>query len=504
MEKGQIRREIDPIPGKGQTRPMKRILEAIVIIAIIALDSLWLRRSMMFQYDFFDMSAFMDAGYRVMRGQEIYTDFYYVAGPMHLWMHAFFYKIFGFTKAAVLAHLLSVNTIALLSVYAIARKRLGARPALAVLALTACSFYTTIAHPWYDQNAAMWFLIAFAIREFSRSPGAAFFAGFFAGISILTKTNVGLAGSLVILAMMFRTPKAVFYCLGGLCIGTVWPLLATGILDDFIVQTLFQYNPWGRLKNAEKITLISAYSPYTLTLLFTVYLVLRKVRNEVVAHLLLLSLMGLFATFTTSVIVQVYLCLVGLISVFIFLSARRLGKQERYLMYLVLAVFANNSIMMSVDPHYWVWHRSTIENTHTMKNEPLEGWRANPELGEGVDAAVEKIKSLPEGQLLVFPDATVIYGLTGREPFKPAPFIFHLGKMPAPGKQADAFRNAVTSSPPKWILLHNQTELDFCDMDKLLHWLRLDQFIQGAYTPIWSHGEFYLVELKAELTEKLP
>src|SRR5260370_27407441 len=67
-------------------------------------------------FNFFDMSAFMDAGYRVYIGQKIYTDFEFNAGPGHPYLHALFYALLGFNKTAILAHVSCLNTAVMLGI----------------------------------------------------------------------------------------------------------------------------------------------------------------------------------------------------------------------------------------------------------------------------------------------------------------------------------------------------------------------------------------------------
>jgi hypothetical protein len=145
----------------------------------------------------------------------------------------------------------------------------------------------------------------------------------------------------------------------------------------------------------------------------------------------------------------------------------------------------------------WSWKASNLDAGHALAAPGLAGWRCNRSIGEGVDRAVEYIRAhvSPGESLFVFPDATVIYGLSGRAGYVPAPFLFHLGVFPPEGRLRTGFTDAFKASPPRWFLKHHQREKDFYEPESLLAWLELDRFVAARYRPAWRSGEFEMLRL---------
>ena len=108
----------DSFPPTGPLRPALLLTLAIVLVA-----SAICHRAMSV-FNFFDMSAFMDAGWRIVCGQRIYADFFFNTGPVHPYLMAAFFAVFGFTKWAILAHLALVTAVVMVTVFLLARRHL--------------------------------------------------------------------------------------------------------------------------------------------------------------------------------------------------------------------------------------------------------------------------------------------------------------------------------------------------------------------------------------------
>lgn len=461
---------------------MKRAREVLILSAILTILSAFLAHSALSTFDFFDMSAFMDAGYRVLIGQTPYLDFYYNAGPMHLYMHAFFFAILGFGKNAILAHLLTVNAIAAILLYFMARKRLPPFEGALATVIGAVSFYLPISHPWYDQNAAFWIIAGLAALELG-GPRA-FTAGLLAGLGILTKTNVGLFGAAALLVVA-DTGRVRFIV--GAAAGSIGMLAVQGLLDDFIYQTLIAYTDTrDRLTDLEKLRRAILFNPSAY--LFLISAIFRFRRAAAFA------LTGFLSAFTSSMNAPTNLIFLGATFLYLFASVRHDRIFRGAALALWLTAFAHVA-MFARFPSQWYWRDSNVDNSYAMKTPAMRGWRCGSERGPGFDWAVEKAAGLPRHEsLFVFPDATIIYGLAGRESYRPAPFIFHVRQMPAPGRLYDEFRHAFLDAPPDWILLHEENEVWKFDTRELLTWLRLREFIRNNYNVIDAHGTFQLLE----------
>ena len=92
-------------------------------------------------FNFHDMGSFLDASWRVSNGQRPYLDFIYHAGPVHLYLNAFFFKIFSFGKTALLAHLITVQSIVISAVFLALWRNVSFPITVLVTLLTGPAFY---------------------------------------------------------------------------------------------------------------------------------------------------------------------------------------------------------------------------------------------------------------------------------------------------------------------------------------------------------------------------
>ena len=142
-------------------------------------------------------------------------------------MNAFFFAIFGFGKTAVLTHLIVVHSIVIVVTFLIARKYTSVPVAVLTALLTTTSFYWPISHPWYDQSAHLWGILAIgsiALGLPFENKRNAFKIGVFCGVmailSFMAKTNVGIGYGLLLLLALFVSPKKI-KTTGGYFIGAL-------------------------------------------------------------------------------------------------------------------------------------------------------------------------------------------------------------------------------------------------------------------------------------------
>lgn len=482
---------------------VKRTAEIFLVAAILCASNLFLIDRALYFFDPFDMSAFMDAGYRVAIGQRPYIDFFYNAGPVHLYLHALFFTIFGFNKYAIFAHLIVVNTVAILAVHFIGR-RLDPLLRSGVALLTAISFYGPVAHPWYDQTASLWIILALATLE--KNPRRIFLPGLLCGLSIMSKLNVGATGAALLICFMtpLRLRSIAVFSLG---IAASVIVLTLGFLEEFVRQTILEYavQRSDRFLDWLKIWWIILDTPFPYLAMIAACL------TPLTRRALLPLVFALVATVNAisgSMEPRANLPLLGVVvlSLAVALHGIRWG---RALVLAILILEAGTALCYSYRPIMWVWRPSNFLGGYSITNPAMSGWRAHYDVGRDLDAALEKINTLPDtGQLFIFPDFTILYGLSGRESFKPAPFIFHLREMPAPGRLLKTFRSRFLEDPPKWILLHERKEVFFADAGEILGWLDLKSTVDENYIEIWKHGEVRLLErldaIKSKSSEKGP
>ena len=502
----------------------RSFLEGVGFLLILAVSTFANWRNAFVTYDFFDMSAFMDAGYRVLIGQEPYVDFFYTAGPIHLYLHALFFRLFGFNQWAVLAHLLFVNTAFVAMAHLIARKYLAVAESLLATAVSSICFYAFIAHPWYDQNAHVWLCAGLLAVEYlavksTRPRGllAAFLCGLAAAFAFFTKANIGLACAALfgLVFLVSSSPaKALFTCAAGALVGSAAVLLTLSDPAALFYNNFLAYNTASRFTNFVFLWKILYRMPYVYlaaVLLIITFLggrgFLRAERHlfAVTAGLLFASF---FTCFTGSMLMYANIPLVGLEILYLMVLCRRLAEQNTRtdrvriiatvrVLFLCFSYISLFSYLLRVGqyPETWMWRRSNMESNYEMQNGPFRGWRCSARIGPGVDQAVDFInRNVPrEESLLIFPDCTVIYGLTGRESYRHSPFIFHLGGFPA-GKLYDEFRNHFLREPPRWILVDRQREVPWANVVRLMQWLQIEDFVRSNYEAVAHFGELSLLK----------
>lgn len=496
-----------PVPAAAAAAPARRgrRLEFAALAGILALSSLALLFQARQVFDFFDMSGFLDAGYRVFRGQRPYLDFQYVAGPVHLWMHALSFALFGFTQSAVLAHLLAVNAAATLAVYALSRDRVPVPLALAVSAVSSITFAIPIAHPWYDQNAYLWFLAALALLPVKGRalPARSAAAGALVVLSIFTKTNIGGAAALAVAGVILCGPsplRMIAAYAGGMLAAL---LLLTRFFDvhAFVDQTLLAYRPESRLHALPVMLFHAAVStPYGATALGGAVVLAKAGLPWLRAHqpewaillgVLFTGTVGLVtgsmrphANFALAGAALALLCAVGW-------EVIRRPSVTRVRPATVAAWMACSAVLMAGvlglsvwrAGFAWTWNPYSTDRSYELKTESFRGWNAHPRLGEGTDLAVQAVRDrVPaSASLLILPHGTWIYGLAGRMPYAPAPFLFHEGKMPPPGRWREEVRRAWMEHPPDWILLHGYSKIDFSTSATVMRDLGLGDWLARGY-----------------------
>jgi hypothetical protein len=516
------RAHLDSATTPDRRRPHTRFtpVDWALLAALLALNATILVIKGTERFEFFDMSSFMDAGYRVSIGQEPYVDFYYTAGPVHLYMHALSFMIFGFTTTAVLVHLCVVALLATALVFAIAHRRCGRWIAAFLALVTAFSFYGPVSHPWYDQNANIWIMLGVFIWEYCADDGpmlAALICGILAGVSFLTKSNVGGVGGVVFLAMILarqgRLRNSIAYVAGGLASLLLCALLLKSP-SALLSQAFFSFKTSGRFSNFDRLgeVLRESLNLPILTLAGILWLLggQQWLRRNGSALLLLfaLSVNSIFSCWTGSMVVAGNLIWTGLQLTYLFGAAQDIDFSQmkgsfRRLRPAVWCLLASSglyclliSIFRTHELSIWTWNASVIQSNYELQSASFKGWRCNSDTGKGLDQTVAFINyNVPaQDSLLVFPDATIIYGMTGRDSYRKMPFIFHRYFVPA-GRWFTECREHFLAQPPKWIVLHLPINSPSEDLrgDRILEWLQLYKFVDTNYRIVERFGEFSIL-----------
>lgn len=500
--------------------------ELIPVSLIIALFSyFYLAPSSLRIFDFWDMSIFMDGGYRVLNGQIPYVDFFYFAGPVHLYMHALFFKIFGFGKTAIQWHLCVVNGLVCIAAYFTVRHRLPVSLSFFVLLVVLITFYWPNSHPWYDQNAIFWFILTLPFFELTRnskdsrtSTMLGVWCAFCMALSFLTKANVGFFASVLIFCALLLTldwKRKVLIFVGLTPLFTILLLSFSSPLD-FFEQSFVTSNVVSRLWNLDSLLLIIQMYPF-------VYF-LPVVGITLVAHfagrldsnhsdkvfLIGIPLLGLLSKWTSSYS-GYYQHLCGfflLYALFIFsgYKTQNLIAQKTIKGFLIVVMLLTGlsyikiAYKLNLFLSRYDWNEMNTDSTYKLTAKNFEGWHSGQSIGPDVDRVLSYMESnIPkEDSVFVFPDSTVIYGMSGHESYRYVPLNFYYKKSPAPGKQYDKFQSHFLSSPPKWIVLHDQwpSAIGKETVNDMLSWLNLSEFINRNYQEVQTFGKFEILKFK--------
>ena len=114
---------------------------------VLVLNMLILSRVAFLDFSDLDWGGFLDASWRVFIGQKVYHDFFYHSGPVHLYMNAFFFQLFSFGKNAILAHLVTVNSLMILATFFATYRRVPVFFTILTTVHTLTSYYWIYPHP---------------------------------------------------------------------------------------------------------------------------------------------------------------------------------------------------------------------------------------------------------------------------------------------------------------------------------------------------------------------
>jgi len=512
------------VPQDTQPFFKRRSVEWLTFAAVAGVMSIVISTLAFQRFDFFDMSAFLDAGWRVANGQRIYTDFYYSAGPVHPYLHALFFKIFGFNKTAILSHLLFVHLIVMLSVFLLARTKVSLPLWVVLLVLTSLSFAGTVAHPWYDLTAAAAIVAAVALldlttraRETLRDVAAPALCGALLAVSFMSKFNVGAAGGVAVLAVTLaarsgvrsRAVSVASYVVGGV-VG-VGLFLATLASPSDFYGCVTSFSTSGRFSDTarliETLLCLQTLLPLAAVLTFSLLAGTDAVRRNPFDLVGAVALSGVTAisAWTGSMAISAWILLAGPT---LALCARmayqfRASPEDasslrvRRAMRIIAGALAGLLVGLAWNSRLivWSWRPSNTQINYALTTPGFEGWACNAAVGVGVDRVVAKIKEVvpPEESLMVFPDAQVIYGMTDRVAPAGVPFIFHFGLVPPAGRFQQQFLSVLSDRPPNWVVLHDQQEIFTSRLEILLPWLGLEEFFKSQYETVWQAGDFSLL-----------
>jgi len=439
-----------------------------------------------------DWGGFMDASYRMYRGQLPYVDFYYHSGPLHPYMNVFFFKIFGFGKDAILAHLVTVNSLVCLATFFITYRRIPFLLTCFSTLLTLAFYYWIYPHPYYDYSAHFWGILGITAlsRELpSTSAARACLTAAACGAAVtfasMCKINVGAAYFAVFGAVFLFSPFRLYtfpaYA-SGLLVGLAAVLLLVpdigALIENMFVYGFSQTSRFAWLLNL-KAWLWNGYSAAFAAA--ALYVLLSR---RVVLPLFVLfagtAFAGLFTRLTSSSFKEwwIYKPLLGVFLALAFLllyqaKPAKENKRLKYVFYAVLtALVVSGGVQMQrsfFDCYLKVRYKIGFlkefiiadvppGRRYYMKSGPFKGWLHVDVVGRPLEEMADYIKqNVPENEeLLVMSRLQSLYWLTGRQSYKGVPFHWDIDTSPAPGQRWNQVRDYLLNDPPAWLVLSSE------------------------------------------------
>lgn len=490
-------------------------LTPLVVVLLINAGFLWWNAFRCF--NFFDMGSFLDAAWRVYQGQLPYRDFIYFSGPIHLYIHTLFFLLFGFGKAAILAHLITLSSIVIAVIYTIVRKNAPVAAATVSALLTGIAFYWPISHPWYDESAHWFGILAigavFLIKPASKKREAGI-AGVTCGVlcmfSFFTKTNIG---TLYILAFFFilltmDSPKWRIGWYGiGLCVSFMLNLAIIRVPGLYYEQAFVDFG----LINVHRFS--DMFKPrswldgnyWIMAVLTTATFVLNK--NKAIfpfvtfwSILIVAAGSAISASMIREANIPLQGVLMGLTFVNLYQNPANSGIRKVQQALLGLA-FICSFMLILIGVYYglilkvWTYIGKPPAGNYALKAPVLRGWMCDRETGQDLDKIVEFVnRNVPKTEtLLILSDLQILNALTGRNGYRGVPFIFTQGKVPTPGKQLEKVRNQIMQNPPDWVLTHIG---DSFSITYLIQYLDLFDFLHEHYTPFQKWQGYIMLRKK--------
>ncbi len=452
-------------------------LSLLALVLILGINGAFLEFNAFRTFILADWGAMIDTAWRIVNGQKPYIDFLWTTGPVHLYLNAFFFKLLGFGKTAVLTHLILVSSAVIALTFFMVRRHAPLAVSSLASALTMTSFYWPISHPWYSATAHLWGIGAVVLFVLKASASPAFAAslllGILASLSFFTKTNIGSAYLLVFFILLSLSPNRP-RALGGYLLGILLTALGLSLffspalyLDQAITGYIFEGERPYKLTRLYREPWGWFIHPYGIPLLFLLphaRILLSRTRELLVLFLGILFV-AVFSMRTSSLDDPANAHLMGVSIALAFLliyrnreTIKASGRGAWVTISLAgLAVTAIALILHTAQVGLSLKSEFVNYGLNFKERNPiqagLEGWLCPEPIRKPLDAMAAYIhRHVPgEESLLILTDMVILYPLTGRESRRGMPYYFAPYDFPLRG-QIPAVRENITREPPDWIL----------------------------------------------------
>lgn len=506
----------------------------------LLVNFLYLHAAMPRTFNLFDYDSFTTLGWRILNGQNLYTDVAYHNGPIFPAMIAFFIALFGFHKNAFEIHLLLMSSLPLLGMFLFFRKKVPFGFMSALVLITMLSFYWEQPFPNYTQDATVWaiFVIMFIAEGFPYTDGRQAFrahalGGFLTVLSFFTKANTG-AGLVFIFTASLAFGNFKRSSLKGLLCGTFLGSLPVLILmknpwayyeDAFVEYTFHEGDRLKRFLNLRYWLANYYWYPLAMTLAAMPGF-FSKLRASLALNIAcylcaILALVTSSRTSDTSIAsehIPFWGMLVGMAVLTLHRaknqSSGALGKLRINIAVLMLIIFGffhagfvtyrnYRALFAEQKPPDWILNRPDLIDAwksdvlYRLETQPLKGWLCRKVHGGALDALTEFInKNIRQDEtLLVFCNLQMLYPLTRHKPFPYSPFQYYPPNTPAKGRQTEELKNSIMKSPPAWVVGRGGREWRD-NMEILSPYFELNDFFEKNYFIVWTYGGHFIKRKK--------
>jgi hypothetical protein len=501
-------------------------LAVLLIFNAIALNGIAFRG-----FNQFDFGQFIDAGWRICHGQKPYTDFFLNIGPIHHYIMALFFGIFGFSKLAFFSNMAVISSTMMVLTYIAVRHRLPLILVLALTMLTGMGNFWSWPHPWYESTSHTWGMVAITalfLRLPFKSKKEAFWVaalcGSMAVLSLFTKQNSGGAYGVAFFAtLMFSSQKrAAFlgYVSGCLLVTVFVFAFLIPSFKDFYRQTIVSSSTIFSKRIFNFVWLPTWFKhSYLFVAIFVAVTIGRIRRKQRSLFVLFLGIyfIGFFSTVTSSWLGPGHNPLMGIylgigFSLLSFWKPYVISLKRRVafwltvsLMLCILGIHYERAIKDYLT-HYRIQHeRYLTYNTdplvYKLKAKPLEGWLLTQADGSQIDAIVDFVNSnIPKNEsLLVMTNLQIIYPLTDRVGPRNMPITWHKdGYGPVLGDPFMITRKQLIENPPDWLLVSRKPNFQADDFSGLLKYLKLERF-KDFYALVKSWGPYAILKRRYQI-----
>ncbi len=489
-------------------------VEIAGLLILLAVNALFLKRAMLFQFDPNDYGGLLDITWRIYNGQKPYIDFIYHLQPLFLYVMTGFAVVFGFGKAGVLAQLITISSGMIMASFFLVRGRIPSYAALLVTALTTVGFYWHYPFPTFTHDA--FFYATLGVLALSRTlplskRRTAFFSGFAcaaaAALAFMTKPNIGIPfGMLFLLSLALENNRKYSisgYVAGGLSV----MLLCLPLIHDperFLFHTTaYISTQQGRLSNLLHISRWFANGYWIFPAIVFPNISWKEPRTRNPAILFAGAVVTAIFVFNTSSFTPLaHIPMMGVCAGLGWLLLQKAGR-DAPLRRKIVPVLMTAAILAQMGQSGFYACRIAAGHQHPnpllnydyeIQTEPLKGWHCIKIWGEPMDEIVRFVNtSVPkEDSLLIISPMQIVYALTRRQSYRNIPFQFVIPIAPAPGRQMEEVRKAILANPPRWLITHR--DRGPFPINSLLPYMGLQDFVLGNYDVVRTWGPYAILK----------